>query len=249
MIEETLGMPQQYEQTTEQAPAEQPVQEQKSSEVAVAASDKEQNMRYLRERAEAAERRSQELERIMQMNMNQNQPATKLQIEEEEFDLSDDTYIEGKHLKKYVNNLKKELKETKKRQEDFMRQATVSNAELRLKSQFADFDSVVSKENLEKLSIQKPSLFRSIMANPDIYDQGFTAYEMIKNSGISNNVYEAQDRKIEENKVKPRASAVAGPQAAETPLTRVGDYDRRILTDERKMQLLRQVEEAKRYRS
>jgi hypothetical protein len=245
MNEENTGMPQLYEQTEQQTEQQVP-QETTAKQVE---SEKEQNLRYLRERAEMAERRNQELERMIQMNMNQNQPSTKLQLEEEDdFDVSDDTYIEGKHLKKYIRTLKNDLKKTKEQQAEFMRQSTVANAELRLKSQFADFDSVVCKENLEKLSSQKPALFRSIMSNPDIYDQGYTAYEMIKGSGIGQNLFEKQDRRLEENKAKPRASANASPQTSETPLTRVGDFDRRILTKERKDEINRQVELAKSYK-
>ena len=87
-------------------------------------SQKEANMRILRERAESAERRALELERMVQMNMSQNQQqSNKMQIadEDDDFDLSDDTYIEGKHLKKYVRSLKQELKNTKKQFEEYTR--------------------------------------------------------------------------------------------------------------------------------
>jgi hypothetical protein len=117
---------------------------------------------------------------------------------------------------------------------------------MRLKNQFNDFDSVVSRENLEKLSIKKPELYRSIISNPDLYDKGHAAYEMIKNSGILNNQYEDIDRRVEENKLKPRSASNAAPQSGDTPLARAGDYDRRILTEERKAFLRKQSEEAAR---
>lgn len=208
---------------------------------------KEANMRILRERAEAAERRAQELERMMQMNMSQNQQSTRMQLEDDEddFDLSDDTYIEGKHLKKYVRNLKNELKNTKKQFEEYNQQQSQYNAEIRLKSQFSDFDSIVNTENIDKLKQQKPALFRTIMANQDIYDKGYAAYELIKNSGILADQYNDLEKRVEDNRMKPRSAANASPQAGDTPLTRVGDYDRRILSEERKEQLRRQVKEAK----
>jgi|SRR6185437_1875082 len=213
-------------------------------------SQKEVNMRILRERAEAAERRAQDLERMVQMNMSQNQQSNKMQIQDEDddFDLSDDTYIEGKHLKKYVKNLKQELRNTKKQFEEYNQQNALTQAEIRLKNQFNDFDSVVNAENIDKLKQQKPALFRTIMANADVYDKGYTAYELIKNSGIISDQYQEVDRKLEDNRSKPRSAANASPQSGDTPLTRVGDYDRRILSEDRKDQLRRQVEEAKRYR-
>lgn len=231
-------------------PAEQEQVVQKPNESApTQESQKETSMRILRERAEAAERRSQELERMIQMNMSQQQ-NNKIVVEndDDDFGVSDDTYIEGKHLKKYVKNLKQELKNTQRQFEEYNQQNALTQAEMRLKNQFNDFDAVVNKENLEKLQQQKPALYRTILANADIYDKGYTAYELIKNSGIISDQYQELDRKVEENKSKPRSAANASPQSSDTPLTRVGDYDRRVLTEDRKDQLRRQVEEAKRNR-
>jgi hypothetical protein len=235
--------PAEQEHTVETA---QPVQQNMAQD-----SQKEANMRILRERAESAERRMLELERMVQMNMSQNQQQpNKMQIvdEDDDFDLSDDTYIEGKHLKKYVKNLKQELRNTKKQFEEYNQQNAMTQAEIRLKSQFNDFESIVSKENLQKLEQKKPALYRTILANSDIYDRGFTAYELIKNSGILADQYQELDKRVEENRIKPRSAANAAPQSGETPLARVGDYDRRVLSEERKDQLRRQVEEAKRYK-
>lgn len=235
-----------------------PVENQQNNEPAqevqqapVQESPKETSMRILRERAEAAEKRSLELERMIQMNMSQqNQQHNKMNLVDDEdyFDLSDDTYIEGKHLKKYVKNLKQELKNTRKQWEEYNQQNAITQAEIRLKNQFNDFESVVNKENLEKLQYQKPALYRTILANSDIYDKGYAAYELIKHSGILADHYQELDKKVEENKFKPRSAANASPQSGDTPLTRVSDYDRRILSEERKDQLRRQVEEAKRYK-
>ncbi len=211
-------------------------------------SQKEANMRILRERAESAERRALELERMVQMNMSNNQQATKMQLvdEDDDFGMSDDTYVEGKHLKKYVKSLKQELKNTKKQFEDFNQQNALAQADMRLKSQFNDFDTVVTKENLDKLASQKPSLYRTILSNPDMYDKGYAAYEFIKNSGVLDNQYQELDKRVEDNRMKPRSAANAAPQSGDTPLARVGDYDRRILSEDRKEQLRRQVDEAKR---
>jgi hypothetical protein len=207
------------------------------------------NFRMLRDRADAAERRALELERVIKMNMSQNQPSAKIQVEEEEdYGFKDDDYIEGKQLKKLIKSLKQENSTTKKQFEEFHQQNALAQAEIKLKSQFADFDSIVSKENIEKLAASKPSLYRSIMANQDIYDRGYTAYEMIKGSGMLSENYAQQDKRLEENRAKPRSAANVAPQTGDTPLARVGDYDRRVLTEERKDQLRRQVEEAKRFK-
>lgn len=225
------------EATEQTQNVEQPQQSQPNAEWQAA---KEESLRVLRERADAAERKNRELEYMIQQNMSQQQKNKIELVEEDDFDMSDDTYVEGKHLKKYVKNLKQELRNTKKQFEEYNQQNAVTQAEMRLKSQFNDFDSIVSKENLEKLSIKKPELYRSIISNPDLYDKGHAAYEMIKNSGILSNHYEEVDRRVEENRAKPRSASNAAPQSGETPLTRVGDYDRRVLTDARRAEILRQ---------
>jgi hypothetical protein len=245
---EQSQQPQQEQQ--EQQPQEQPVVQEQPTVQQVREASKAENIRIMRERAEQAEKRALELERIIQTNMSQNQQGQKLQVEDDDdFGISDDDYIEGKHLKKYVRSLKQEVKNTKKQLEEWQQQSSITQAEVRLKSQFSDFDSVVSKENIEKLAEEKPVLYRTMLANKDIYDRGYTAYELIKNSGILAQDYSREDKRIEDNKIKPRSAANISPQSGETPLTRVGDYDRRILTEERKSQLRKQVEEARRNRS
>lgn len=240
MFDELNPETHQYEQV--EAPKQEKAQE------APQESQKEKSHRILRERMEAAERRNAELERMVQMNMSQNQQSTKMQVVEDEDDdlgINDDAYVEARQFKKALSKQKKELKETKKQIEEYRAVNAAAQAEIRLKSQFTDFDSIVSKENLDKLASQKPVLYRSIMASQDIYDRGYTAYEMIKAAGIIDDTYADTDRKIEENKMRPRSAANASPQAGETPLARVGDYDRRTLTEARKEELRRQVYEAK----
>jgi hypothetical protein len=238
---ETQQFEQQETEIVENTPQPQAPQAQEERQI-------DYNFRAIRERAEAAERRNAELERILQSSMQKQPSPDQAPIEEEDIDLSDDSFVEAKHLKKYVKSIKSELRATKEKMEEYRKSSSLEQAEVRLKSQFNDFDDVVTQENLKKLAASKPALYRSIMANNDIYDRGYTAYDMIKSSGLIDKVYDQQDKKIEGNKSKPRSAANASPQTAETPLTRLGDYDRRVLTEERKEQLRRQVEEAKRYR-
>jgi hypothetical protein len=236
-----LNEAQQYQQPEVTQP-ESPKEQQEES-------PKEQSLRILRERAEESERRSREYERKLQdlerAIASQQQPQNSQ--EDDDFDFNDDTYIEGKQFKKYVRSLKNEISKQKKEFEEITRAQMLNNAEMRLKSDFNDFDSVVTPENLEKLKYARPVLYRSIMANQDIYDRGYTAYEFIKNSAVSS-AYSDTDKRLEENKSKPRSSANVAPQAGETPLSRIGDYDRRILTKEQKEQIMRNVQRAKEFR-
>jgi len=208
---------------------------------------KEASISTLRERMENAERRALELERMIQANMSQNQPSTKMQVvdDQDDIDLGDDSIVEGKQLKKYFKALKQENRNIKKQLEDNQRENALASAEIRLKSKYPDFDAVVTRDNLKKLEDAKPELFRTIYANTNLHDRGIAAYEMIRSSGLNIDEFQSLDKKMEDNKNKPRSAANASPQTSETPLTRVGDYDRRILTKERKEQILKQMEYAK----
>jgi hypothetical protein len=245
-VQDTQEAPQELLQDKYEYPQEQeaPQEKPKKQEAPERESEKEANLRILRERAEAAERRAWELEQ----RMNQNQPAqqNKEDEDDDEWDLSDDSFVEGKDLKKYVKKLKKTVKDTHKSLEEFRQRSALEQAELRLKSQFPDFESVVTEENIRKLQQADPVEYRSIMNSGDIYDRGYLAYKRLRDIGVSHHAYEETDERLSSNKNKPRSASNASPQASETPLTRVGDYDRRVLTEERKAQLRRQVEEAKR---
>jgi hypothetical protein len=230
---------------------EQPQPEQKAEEPK-REDTKEQNMRALRQQAEDerrarldTERKLQELEQFVRGQQPQQQQPVE---EEVDFDIKDEDFVEGKHVKKPMRKFQKELKETRKKLEEQSQYFASVTAETRLKSQFNDFDTIVTKENLERLAQTKPSLYRTMMSNPDLYDKGYTAYEMIRGSGINTTEYETEDNRINSNKTKPRSVSAAAPQAQEAPLARAADYDRRVLTEERKEQLRRQVEEAKRNR-
>ena len=203
------------------------------------------NFKTLRERAEQAERRAQELERYVQ-SLQPQQPQQPAQEEQETYAFEDDTYVEGKQLKRELKNIKKELRETRKQLQEVNQQTSSSSAELRLKARYTDFDAVVNQENIRRLAEERPSLYRSVLANPDLYEKGESVYEIIKSVFAPRDRYEAQDRKIEENAQKPRSAATA--QASTSPLASIQDYDRRILTEDRKRQLREQVRNAKMYR-
>jgi len=196
-----------------------------------AESSKEINFRLLRERAERAERRLQELE-------TQRAPQSQ---EDDDFDVDDEGLVEGKQLKKYAREAKIDFKQTKQQLEAL----NSAYAEMRLKAKYPDFDQVVTPENVKKLSEVDPVLYRSMMANPDLYEKGEAACKLIK-SFVMAEKYPEQDKRLQDNRAKPRAAGTSG-QTADTPLAHVNDYDRRVLTEERKEQLRRQVADAKRH--
>lgn len=215
-------------QTAEVTPEQSPVVEQTAPQQQ---SDKEYNMRQLRERAERAERE-------LEMSRRQQQP------EEDDLGVDDDALLEGKQLKKYHKQNKGNYQKTQAQ----LDQITNTLATLQLQTSRPDINSVVTDENLEKLSRLKPHIYRSIMANPDFVDRGLVAHDAIS-TWIKPDKHQAADQKLEDNKSKPRASSSVGPSPSDTPLTRVGDYDRRVLSNADRDRIMRQVQEAKSYRS
>lgn len=224
-------MPEAPTETEQEAPQEQSQQQPES--------DKERNLRILRERAEQAERRALELEYAMKM-AESNKKKPQEEPEPDDFAFDDDSYIEGKQLKQALKKTKKELQEMRKMFEETSTRNATTAAELKLKAQYPDFDAVVSTENIKKLASAKPALYRSIMANRDLYDQGETAYEMIK-AMVKPQTTQVEDRKLEANKTKPRSASTAGGQAGDTPLSHIADYDRRTLTEDRRAQIRREI--------
>ncbi len=222
----------------QQVVAEPPV----SVNEAQAISDRDKNWKAMRDRAESAERRARELEQIY--TQQQQQQSSTLD------DLDDDDYMDGRKYKARERALKEQLESQKKeleRQKQDSESMKLRLAEDRIRAQFKDFDTVVNDDNLEKLSKIKPSAYRSIASNPDVMDRAEMAYEMIQQYNIAKKETDI-DKKIEDNRNKPRSSATSSGQVGDTPLAKLGDYDRRVLTNDRKDQLRRQVYEAKKFR-
>lgn len=193
------------------------------------------NWREMRMRLDEAERRNKKLEEAI-MARKQEEP-------EEHFEFDDENLVEGKHVKKLVSKLNKELKETKKQLAEFSEKATLTTAEMRLNN-LDRFKDIVNEDNLRKLAQLHPEDYASIMANPDIYGRGKTAYNMIKAYGIEQKHADV-DKKIDENIQKPKSAASVGPQKPNTPLARVGEYDRRVMSEDRRLQILQDLEDIK----
>jgi len=206
---------------------------------------REYNIREMRRRLEESERRAKELEEQVRNQRASKSPSHDHDHSSDDaINIGDDDLIEGKHLKKYVNNITRQFE---KKIEEMHAQSAASSAESRLKAQYQDFDSIVSTDNLKSFQAIYPEEYASMMSNSDLYSKAKTAYTMIKNLGIAENQYHDADRRLSENKTKPRAAASIAPQAADTPISRIGDYDRRVLTEADKERLRRQVADAKQF--
>ena len=237
MLSELENNLQEAQEQVQVQPEEKPVEQPKESQ-------KEQNLRILRERAERAERRAAEMEQLMQQQKQQQyqQPQQVQQVEhQEEFRMEDDAYLDGKKFNNYLERKKQEDRKQREENQRLQQQILSSLAEQRIRTELPDFDQVVSAENLKNLAAVKGESYQSMMSNPDLYAKAKTAYDMIKGYGL-NEDYSDMNKKIADNKSKPRAAASVAPQQADTPLSRVGDYDRRILTDAQRLENMKRVQ-------
>lgn len=198
---------------------------------------KEINFRQLREKAEKAERERDELLRLMQ-NKQQSQSQTD---EDDDIRLGADDVAEGKHLSKMQSKVKKLEAQLK----NYQQQSAASIAEAKIKAQYPDFDTVVSKENIEMLRTLEPELADTINSTSDIYSKAVSAYKMIKKSGIYKEDLFAGDReKAKQNTGKPRPLTSISPQQGDSPLSQANAFANG-LTDELKVQLRKEMEIAR----
>lgn len=237
-IPKPVEIEQPEEQVEEQeAPVEQQ-EEPRQSRVAEAAEAKrqaaERNHALLREKAERLEReRDEALKRLQEISYKKPE-----EIEEELAHPND--LVEGKT----VNKLQKEVRALRKVQEESNKKLQESYAEMRIKTQYPDFDDICSKENLEEFRSQYPELAESIISTGDTYKAAVSAYTAIKNMGISHKkTYDEDISRINKNSTKPRASASISPSKGDTPLDQANLYASG-LTKELKAKLRKEMDES-----
>ncbi len=229
---------QEQEYVSESQEEPKPVYSSKESSIAA-------NMRALREGKEKAERERDDFMKLLQMQMQQ--PQNKVMQQEPELDIEipnidDDSLAEGKHVNKMNQKYARELQKVKADQDRMRSQYAESLLEMKIKSQYPDFEKVVSKENVEILKIRKPLLAQILSEATDPYAKASQAYEIIKELGIDQTGVIDQDRaRAIKNSVKPRPLTSVNPQQGDSPLSKANAFANGELTSEMKAQLLREM--------
>lgn len=208
-------------------------------------SHQQMNFRMIRERAEAAERRADEAMKYAMSLQQQNTPKQQVQVVEDDYSdigLDDDGLAEGKHLKKVL----KEMRELKREMHEYKTRSTNDTVEVKLKSQYPDFDNVITKENLETLSSMNPDLADMISNTPDMYKRAKLAYDMVKQFGIYKSgppakTYSAEKHIAQKNAAKPRPLTSVSPQQGDTPLSKANAFANGGLSEEMKAQYRREM--------
>jgi hypothetical protein len=166
----------------------------------------ELNFRELREQAKQAKRERDELkaylERLKQQENPGNwQPEKQKPEPEDDYNLREDDFIEGRHFKKFLKK-QRELEEKVKQYES---QSQSISVEMQLKSKYRDFDDVVNQKTVDKLRDEYPEVFTTIQTSSDLYNKGAAAYRIIKQLGLAgNNTPKTEQQIIKGNNAKPQ---------------------------------------------
>lgn len=214
-----------------------PVEQKETAPQPVKETDQAQNFRALKKAAELAAQQRDELAQKLAAYEQANKPSTP----DEDFNIKEDDLVEGKQLVKAF----KRIKQLEEQQKQYFQQSSQESAEIRLKSQYPDFDKVVTLDNVNTFSLAYPELAKSINAASSLYDKGVSAYTLLKKFGIyQDNPYESEKNRAEANMAKPRPLASVAPQEGDSPMSRANAFANG-LTDELRAQLRKEMEEAR----
>ena len=197
--------------------------------------NRERNFAALREARERAERERDEAIRYIQQMQQQQQPAQ----EQDNVNWESDDLVEAKQVNRQIKKLENQLRQ-------YEQQTAYQVTEARIKSQFNDFDQVVTKENIDALRTAYPEIAQSLHATPDIYNKAVSTYNIIKKFGIHNpNVPTYEKVAAQKNAAKPRPTNTVSPQQGDTPLNKANEFANGFLTEDRKSQLYKEMMEAR----
>lgn len=237
MAEEPANVAEEIQQEEVVQPQEHNAHESQSPEVEAKEEkphySKDENFSRLRETKEQLERENRELKEWMTKQYQQANSRQAPQEPEDDLGIDDDDVVEGK----YVKQIYKKLTALEKRYE----QEKAASIPERLQSKFADFDQVVTQENVEKLKQSEPELYASITSGKDLYAKGVSAYKTLKALGIAK-VDEFKDQKaqVQQNHSKPMSAQAIKGQGALSD----ANIFAKGLTPELKKQLQQEMSEA-----
>jgi hypothetical protein len=193
----------------------------------------------LRKAKEEAERRAQNAEQLL---AQRNQPES--QSDDEDLAIDNEDYVQAKHVKSSNKNIKKQLTATEQRLVELEQKLSYFEAKVDTDS-LKDFQEVVTDDAVKKLADKYPADYRSMMMNPNMRERSRTAYNMIKNYGISTPDFKEVDKKIAENKQKPQLASLTSPQQPASTLARFTDDGRRIMSESDRDGILKELERKK----
>jgi hypothetical protein len=197
-----------------------------------------ESFKQLREQREKAERERDEALRLLQQYQQPKQ--VEQQPEDDDLNIGESDLAEGRHITKVGRKIKKLEDQVKRYQEE----ASLSALQLRIQSQFPDFESVVNNETVNALKEQHPEVALAIQSTPDMYNKAASAYKLIKKLGIVQDESFNQEKQIiRQNAAKPRPAASLNTQHGNSPLSQANAFANG-LTDDLKAKLHKEMIDA-----
>jgi hypothetical protein len=135
-----------------------------------------------------------------------------------------------------TSKLAKEVKELKEQ----LKHTTTITTESRIKTNHPDFDTVVTKDNIDILRESYPEVAATLNSSPDLYTKAVAAYTMIKKLGIVSVDYSQDHEKIDRNLKKPRPTSSLSSNESSSPLSQVNLFSQ-PLTEEVRKQIYKQM--------
>ena len=198
----------------------------------------QESFRQLREQKERIQAERDEALRLLQQYQQPKQDPEP----DEDLGIADNDIAEGRHITKVGKKIKK-LENTIKQYEQ---QAQMNMLELKIKSQFPDFESVVNDQTVAALKEQHPEIAQALQSTQDVYSKAASAYKLIKQFGIvQDNSYDQDKRVIKNNFSKPKPSSTLAPQHGTSPLSAANAFANG-LTEDVKTKLWQEMKDIKR---
>jgi len=159
------------------------------------------------------------------------------QPKEEEPQYGAEDFVEGKHLKKEIDDVKKQI-------EAYKAQQIADTDAAQLTRTYSDFESVVSPANIAKMKELDPETADTIaMSQASLYKRGSAAYKRIKELGIVREDTHVNEREhAQDNAAKPRPSNSVSPQTGDSALSMANAFANG-LTDDLKKQLWKEMQD------
>ncbi len=243
------------EQSTDhepEEPATQPVARKQAKPAQQSWSELRQQREEEKTKRQAAERERDEavnyirqLHSQAQNNLQEPNKSSHGLDQVDEFNIPDDEIVEGKHVKKVVNEYKKLRQEFN----EYKQKSTVMTIEATIRAKFPDFENVVTQENLRALKESDPETASVINSSPDLYAQAAAAYKAIKKlpglQEVESQPVPMEKSMAQKNAAKPKPLASVSPQQGSSPLSKANAFAQG-LTKELADQLRKEMEEARR---
>lgn len=162
----------------------------------------EKNWRAARNRMEEQSHQIMQLQHELELLRSRHSPQ---QEDPEEDDFLTDS---ERKLNQKIKSLEAMVKKNKVSEQDYVID--------RLRGKYADFDEVLSPENIDYLKQNQPSLSKALASlKDDPYEQGVAAYQTLKNTEWFRNRHTMQDKeRIDQNLKKPTSVQAVRKQGA-----------------------------------